>query len=592
MTIQTVPLSSLQPPAANPRTRIDAGSLEGLAASIHADGLLQNLVVAPGKGKGRYRIISGERRFRALSLLAERGVITADHEVPVEIRSGLSKDDTLRLATVENLQREDLPPLDQAAALASLLRKGVTLDDLVAKTGLSATTIKRRLALNGLCEEGATALREGAITLSQAEALTLGVADAQRQVLGEIERGYGECDAESIRAHFTDGRPSAAMAIFPLERYTGTMTTDLFQAEETSYFDDAAQFAALQQEAVTALAEGYRAKADWVEVTTNYRIPDWQHEEAAEGAPSGVLINLSPNGHVEIREGLARGEEIDEQTASETADSPLATPARKAVYPVPLRRLIAWHKTMAVQEVLLSHPRKARELAAVARLTSLKPHAALRELAKASAPQVAYSTVDTQAALCARRLGLTPDGETGGGWKALSAVRPDDALAIYMAVRDFSDEDLDQLLLMLAVLPFGQEWCDRLDAGESLFNALAIDLGIDMRRHWRPDADFLSRRTREQLIAIAQECGYAETVGAIGSWKKSEIVNGLLRHFEQARQAPQPTPAQERARAWLPEAMIFPAVDPDARHDVSAIADESDADEDIDDLQADDLGDD
>ena len=163
MTTQTVPLSSLQPPSANPRSTFDAAALEGLAASIRADGLLQNLVVTRSKGKARYRIISGERRYRALKLLQERGDIAGDYQVAVQVRSGLSADEALRIATIENLQREDLPPLDQAAALAALIRKGTTLDDLVARSGLSATTIRRRLALNGLCPEAAEALRQGAV---------------------------------------------------------------------------------------------------------------------------------------------------------------------------------------------------------------------------------------------------------------------------------------------------------------------------------------------------------------------------------------------------------------------------------------------
>lgn len=70
MTIQSVPLASLEPPRGNPRKEIDRDGLEGLAASIEADGLLQNLVVRPINGKGeRYRIVSGERRYRALRLL-------------------------------------------------------------------------------------------------------------------------------------------------------------------------------------------------------------------------------------------------------------------------------------------------------------------------------------------------------------------------------------------------------------------------------------------------------------------------------------------------------------------------------------------
>ena len=199
--LQSVSLSSLQPAAANPRRKIDRKAIEGLAASIRTDGVLHNLVVSPvGKGKKeRFQIVSGSRRFEALRLLQERGELPEDFTVAVEIRDDLSKDDTLRIAAVENLQRQNLTPLEEAGALTKLIHKGVTLDDVVAQTGLSATTIKRRLALNNLCREAKAALTKGVITLSQAEALTLGSDEAQTRIVEQIVGG-GDYSADEIRA--------------------------------------------------------------------------------------------------------------------------------------------------------------------------------------------------------------------------------------------------------------------------------------------------------------------------------------------------------------------------------------------------------
>src|SRR3970282_1858123 len=98
----------------------------------------RHLVVRPD-GKG-FAIVSGERRYRALRLLEDRGELPDDFAVNVEVREALSKDDTLRISTVENLQRANLAPLEATVALTKLLHKGVTLDDLVAQTGLSSTT--------------------------------------------------------------------------------------------------------------------------------------------------------------------------------------------------------------------------------------------------------------------------------------------------------------------------------------------------------------------------------------------------------------------------------------------------------------------
>lgn len=574
MTLQSVTLSSLQPPAHNPRKLIDADGIEGLAASIKADGLLQNLVVVPAKGS-RFRIISGERRYRALKLLAERGDIGADFAVPVEVRKKLGKDDALRLATVENLQREDMHPLDAGAALAALIRKGATLDDLAVRTGLSTTTIKRRLALNTLCDEARTALADETISLAQAQALTLGGPEGQRAVLEEIESGRDRLDADDIRDHFLDDRVPVAAAIFARERYTGSLTTDLFQDDATSYFDDTEQFMALQAEAVEALAAQHRETAAWVDVTHTHRPPTWQYDEVAPGEPGGVLINLAPNGRVEIVEGLARCAELDEDTADEAAEMPLAPVLKRRVsVPAPLCRVIARHKTLAVQEVLLASPRKAREIAALRQLMAFKPHGAWREAAKAAESGIAYAALDAQLRIVASQLGLEDADE---GWQALDGSCLDDG-DLYERLKSLSDADIERLLTLLAVVPFGQANGDRLDTGGSLFNAIAQDLAIDMRNHWRPDADYLGRLTRPQLVAVAQECGFSDGHSALHAWKKAELVNGLLRHFELARSAPAPTPAQEKARAWLPSTMRFPAVDPGAPADAAGEVADDDVD--------------
>ena len=259
--------------------------------------------------------------------------------------------------------------------------------------------------LNDLCEEAKAALIAGEISLSQAEALTLGGIDAQRGILEEIERGYDDFSAAAIRAHFLDDRPTVAMAVFPLERYTGTITTDLFAEGETSYFDDEEQFFALQQEAVERLAAEHEGKAAWVEVTGCHSIPDWQYREARGRGAGRRLINLSPSGRVEIREGLARPE-IDPDTREATAEHPAAPSRPKAAYSVPLRRLIAWHKSAAIQELLLSDPRKAREVAVLDRLVNAAPHQGLRQLSQEKEPGRAYAAIEAQARLCAGWLGI------------------------------------------------------------------------------------------------------------------------------------------------------------------------------------------
>ena len=519
MTIHFIPLSSILPTDGNPRTAIDPAGIERLAASIQADGLLQNLVVVQIEAQEhRYRLVSGERRYFALKLLEERGELAADYAVPVDIRTGLSADDSLRLATVENVQRENLTPLEEASAFARLMRDGVLLEDLAARTGLSATTIKRRLALAGLSDEAKAALDDGHLTLAQAEALTLGTHEAQRDIVRKLADGY-QYDADDIRDMLLGRCPSVALARFPLEQYQGTYTTDLFGEDATTYFDDVEQFFALQRQAVAALAEAYAGEAAWVDVTEHYHIPRWHYRQAEDGDLGGVLINLAPSGEVEVLKAWP-APKPPRKPPSRLLDTPLA-PKPKPAYSEVLCRYIAHHKSMAVQHLLLANPRKAREVAVLLLLgaadyvprVSLSRHECLDAFAQADAPPASYQGVEQQARQLAAALGLADDDEERAVWQLLRCSGRD-AVTLYEAVKTLSDEELDRLHLLLTVLAFGQGNCSRLDTGDTLFNRVAHDLGADMRAYWRPDADFLSRRTREQLVRIAAESGLSARIGS------------------------------------------------------------------------------
>ena len=208
-------------------------------------------------------------------------------------------------------------------------------------------------------------------------------------------------------------------------------------------------------------------------------------------------------------------------------------------------------------------------------LASLRLHPAFAALAKAAEPQAAYRVLEAVAGQFSDKLGC--EGEDGASvWTRLQPFRRDDA-AFYDAVKALSDDDLTRLQTLLTALSFGQEQCDRLDTGDTLFNRVARDLALDMRGHWRPDEAFLGKRNREQLIVIARERGFLAGHGSFATYKKSELVTSLARFFQSARAAPEPTEAQRKARDWLPGCMSFPAIDPGV-----SIKGEDEADEDSD----------
>lgn len=217
----------------------------------------------------------------------------------------------------------------------------------------------------------------------------------------------------------------------------------------------------------------------------------------------------------------------------------------------------------------------ACEVLTVQTLKGLRIHPAFATLAKEPGGQTAYAVIEVQAKTFASKLGFAiEDGESV--WNCFPPYGVGE-LALYEAVRGLSDHDLAQLQTLLAALSFGQENCDKLDTRDSFFNRVARDLNMDMRNHWRPDASFFGKRNREQLVAIAKECGYADGHGSVGSYKKSELITALVKHFQNAMTASDPLPSQIKAREWLPEAMLFPAVDPSA-----PVVTDDDDDDDVD----------
>ena len=112
----SIPIEHLAPHAGQPRQRFDEAEIESLAASIRARGIVQPLVVRPVEGgEAPYQIVAGERRWRA----AQRAGL---HEVPAVVRH-LSDAESIEIALVENLQRRDLNPLEEAAAYRRLIRE-------------------------------------------------------------------------------------------------------------------------------------------------------------------------------------------------------------------------------------------------------------------------------------------------------------------------------------------------------------------------------------------------------------------------------------------------------------------------------------
>lgn len=162
--IKTLRMSEIEPNKSQPRTFFDEENIKGLAESIKEHGLIQPIVVRPLPNGITYQIIAGERRWRACKLLKME-------EVPVIIRE-TDELEAAQLAIVENVQRADLNPVEEAMAYRALMDKyGMTQDRLAEVMGKSRPYIANLTRLLSLPEEALTALSNGEISVGHAKVL-------------------------------------------------------------------------------------------------------------------------------------------------------------------------------------------------------------------------------------------------------------------------------------------------------------------------------------------------------------------------------------------------------------------------------------
>jgi ParB family chromosome partitioning protein len=176
--LRYLPIEFLQPGQYQPRQQFDGEKLQELADSIATQGLMQPIVVRP-LGKDRYEIIAGERRWRASQL-------TGLPQVPCWVRV-LSDETALIMALIENMQREDLNPLEQAQGLKRLQEEfQMTHQQLAQAVGKSRVSVSNLLRLNQLPRDVKQALQHNTVDMGHARAL-LGLPDhLQSQALQTI----------------------------------------------------------------------------------------------------------------------------------------------------------------------------------------------------------------------------------------------------------------------------------------------------------------------------------------------------------------------------------------------------------------------
>ena len=161
--VETLPLREIEPDPGQPRKTFDQEALSELAASIAEHGLLQPIAVRP-RPRGGYSIVAGERRWRACRMAGL-------NEVPVVVKD-VSDEQAMELALVENLQREDLDPVEEAAGIRELMNRcSLTQEQAAQKLGKSRSALANSLRLLNLPENVLELLKSGFINTGHAKVI-------------------------------------------------------------------------------------------------------------------------------------------------------------------------------------------------------------------------------------------------------------------------------------------------------------------------------------------------------------------------------------------------------------------------------------
>lgn len=214
--VQEISLGDIDPNPDQPRRTFSEESIAQLAQSIREQGVLQPILVTPQNG-GRYRIVAGERRWRASRAAGL-------DKVPVIVRD-LDVIQQMEIALIENLQREDLNPIEVAQGIRSLMQQcGYTQETVANRLSKSRPAVANLLRLLTLPEEVIELVRQGSLSAGHARVLAGLENEAQKLALAKetIEQGYSVRQLEALAAAAKEGaakveKPKPRKAALPAE---------------------------------------------------------------------------------------------------------------------------------------------------------------------------------------------------------------------------------------------------------------------------------------------------------------------------------------------------------------------------------------
>lgn len=526
--IQALRWDAIERSPLNPRKRFDEAEIAALADAIAADGLLQNLVVRPHPAaKGKFELLAGERRHRAIAKLIETGRADPARLWPARVTPCEDRE-AMMLALAENVARKDLTPLEEAEAFRRMLGLKLSKEEIARAAGCTPRQVELRVKLlTALTPKALAALKEGRISLEHARELTKAPPKRQDSILDRIVPPGRKVDdpeeaftydeivtAEQLRAELRRDSVPASEAVFDPALYKGARFVD--PDDGAAFFEDPDEFEKLQKAAIEAKGKALAARnaggvefvgdAWRAEALKKGNLPyGWAKapkDVAAAGKASALFGILG--GKFVVVEGLAKTRERSGSGDSETetlANVPGAkkqpgapAPAKPEDIPVGAARQALTVRTHAIQTAIaadVTHAKRAVVFALLGDRDIVRIQDGLASDGKGTIAPAVAAILDRFAKRGFKRNEWAAGERQGRRWATIAALTPADLDALFAA-----------LVAQATSVESGYARDCWPEADELV---IAATVKADPAATFALDADFLAKLKKGQLLRIVAD---------------------------------------------------------------------------------------
>ncbi len=549
MKLTHLQLDQLKPASVNVRKRggKDTGDL---LPSIRSLGLLQPLLVRPNcEG---FEIIAGQRRYHALSKLADEG--TAD-PVPCIIMEDGDDAKAIEASLAENIARLPMDEIDQYKAFAALTKQGRSVEDIAAQFGVSSRLVTQRLAIANIIDPILNAYRRKEIDAQTLRILTMSTKRQQKHwwALFKDDDSHAP-QGHALRSWLFGGADIPVdNALFDETEYKGAIVSDLFG--ETRYFDDATNFWTLQSAAIARLKADYLADG-WQDVTVldiGEHWPKWKHRKAAKQDGGRVYIQISHDGEVTAHEGWLTDKEaakLEKAKAALMNGQTPSSPARPELTKL-MQNYLDLHRHAVVRAELIGHRALALRVAVAQIIAGSRHWSVQADPQKANTKAIGASletnsatkTLADERAFIARLLDLSIEDAETIVPRTHDWGRSHDIHVIFAKLMKLNDDEVMDVLTFVVA--------ETLACGDGLVEILGSVLSVDLSKHWTPDDTFFDLlRDKETINAMLKEVG-GKAVADAHVASTAKVQKSIIRqHLDGTRK-----PHRE---GWTPRYAEFP----------------------------------